>query len=149
MASINKVILIGNLGNDPEVRFTPGGQAVANFNIATNERWKDKSGQPQERTEWHRIVVWGRLAELCRDYLAKGRRVYIEGRLQTRKWEDKQGQTRYTTEIVAQVLQFLDSAGAGAAREAPPVAAEAETPVQESPVASGPPPFDAGEDIPF
>ncbi|MBI4411629.1 MAG: single-stranded DNA-binding protein [Deltaproteobacteria bacterium] len=149
MASINKVILIGNLGGDPEVRFTPGGQAVANFNIATNERWKDKNGQPQERTEWHRIVVWGRLAELCRDYLAKGRRVYLEGRLQTRKWEDKQGQTRYTTEIVAQVLQFLDSAGAGAAREAAPVGTDAETPAQESSASGGPPPFDAGEDIPF
>src|SRR3990167_7903891 len=127
MASINKVILIGNLGNDPEVRFTAGGQAVANFNIATNERWKDKSGQPQERTEWHRIVVWGRLAELCRDYLAKGRRVYKIGRASCREWEDKQGQTRYTTEIVTQVLQFLDSAGAGRETAAPQGVTESDT----------------------
>src|SRR3989338_7220666 len=117
MASINKVILIGNLGADPEGRFTPGGAAVCNFNIATNEKWTNKNtGNPEERTEWHRIVVWGKLAELCRDYLKKGRTVYLEGRLQTRKWEDKQGQTKYTTEVVAQTIQFLVGApGKGAA----------------------------------
>jgi len=113
--SVNKVILIGNLGKDPEVRFTPGGQAVANFNIATNESWIDKQGQKQERTEWHRIVVWGKQAELCGEYLAKGRQCYIEGRLQTREWTDKEGKKNYTTEVVAQHVQFLggrgDSAG--------------------------------------
>lgn len=101
MAGVNKVILIGNLGKDPEVRYTPGGQAVANFNIATNENWTDKQGQKQERTEWHRIVVWGKAAELCGEYLSKGRQVYIEGRLQTREWNNKEGQKQYTTEVVA------------------------------------------------
>ncbi|MFO1520302.1 MAG: single-stranded DNA-binding protein [bacterium] len=106
-ASVNKVILIGNLGTDPEVRYTPSGSAVANFNIATNENWKGKDGQDQERTEWHKIVVWGKLAELCGEYLAKGRTVYVEGRLQTRSWDDKDGNKRYTTEIVANTIQFL------------------------------------------
>lgn len=104
---VNKVILIGNLGADPEVRFTPGGQAVANFRIATNESWTDKNGQKQERTEWHRIVVWGKLAELCGEYLKKGRQAYVEGRLQTREWTDKEGKKNYTTEIVANTVQFL------------------------------------------
>ena len=113
--SLNKVMIIGNLGTDPELRFTQGGQAVANFNVATNERWTDKSGQTQERTEWHRVVVWGRQAENCEKYLSKGRQVYVEGRLQTREWDDKDGNKRYTTEIVAQNVQFLSSgAGAGA-----------------------------------
>ncbi len=115
--SVNKVILVGNLGSDPELRYTQGGQAVANFNIATNERWTDKGGETQERTEWHKIVVWGRQAENCEKYLSKGRQVYIEGRLQTRDWEDRDGNKRYTTEIVAQNVQFLSgggpSAGAG------------------------------------
>src|SRR3989338_6645393 len=114
MASINKVILIGNLGQDPEVRYTAGGQAVATLNIATNERWLDKkTNQWQDRTEWHRVIVWGKQAENCKEYLSKGRPVYIEGRLQTRKWEDKQGQTKYTTEIVAQTVQFLGSRESG------------------------------------
>lgn len=108
---INKVILIGNLGADPEVRFTPSGQAVANFRIATSESWTDKSsGQKQERTEWHRIVVWGKLAELCGEYLKKGRQCYVEGRLQTREWTDKEGKKNYTTEVVAQTVQFLGGA---------------------------------------
>lgn len=107
MASVNKVILIGNLGNDPDVRYTSGGTAVANFNIATNENWINKEGQKEERTEWHRIVCWNKTAELCGEYLSKGRTVYIEGRLQTREWEDKDGNRRYTTEIVAQTIQFL------------------------------------------
>lgn len=112
MASgINKVILIGRLGSDPEVRYTTGGGAVANFNMATNESWTDKSGQKQERTEWHRIVVWGKLGELCAQYLAKGRQAFIEGRLQTREWTDKEGHKRYTTEIVAQNVQFLGGPG--------------------------------------
>src|SRR5262245_21407788 len=110
--SVNKVILIGNLGTKPELRYTPGGQAVANFNIATNERWGGRDGQPaQERTEWHRIVVWGKTAENCGKFLDKGRQVYIEGRLQTREWQDKEGQKRYTTEIVAQTVQFLGGRG--------------------------------------
>ena len=105
---VNKVILIGNLGADPEVRFTPSGQAVANFRIATNESWTDKSsGQKQERTEWHRIVVWGKLAELCGEYLKKGRQCFVEGRLQTREWTDKEGKKNYTTEVVANNVQFL------------------------------------------
>ena len=113
---VNKVILIGNLGADPEVRFTPGGQAVANFRIATSDTWNDKNGHKQERTEWHRIVVWGKLAELCGEYLKKGRQCYVEGRLQTREWTDKEGRKNYTTEVVANSVTFLggrDGAGAG------------------------------------
>lgn len=108
--SVNKVILVGRLGQDPDVKFTPSGASVANFSVATNESWTDKSGQKQERTEWHRIVVWGKLADLCKQYLAKGRQVYVEGRLQTRQWQDKEGQTRYTTEVNAQTVQFLGGA---------------------------------------
>lgn len=108
--SVNKVILIGRLGQNPELRYTPAGAAVANFSIATSETWNDKSGQKQEKTEWHRIVVWGKIAETCNQYLAKGRQVYIEGRLQTRQWQDKDGQTKYTTEVQANSVQFL---GAG------------------------------------
>jgi single-strand DNA-binding protein len=111
--SVNKVILVGRLGQNPEVRYTPSGAAVANFSVATNESWTDKSGQKQERTEWHRVVVWGKLAELCAQYLAKGRQCYLEGRLQTRQWQDKDGQTKYTTEVQAQTVQFLG----GGARE--------------------------------
>ncbi|HEX8818885.1 MAG TPA: single-stranded DNA-binding protein [Archangium sp.] len=113
---VNKVILIGNLGADPEVRFTPGGQAVANFRIATSDTWTDKNGQKQERTEWHRIVVWGKLAELCGEYLKKGRQCFVEGRLQTREWTDKEGRKNYTTEVVANGVTFLggrEGAGAG------------------------------------
>lgn len=113
MASVNKVILIGNLGKDPELRFTRDGQGVANFTLATNERWRDKDGQNQERTEWHRIVVWGKTAENCAQYLQKGRSCYIEGRIQTREWEDKEGNKRQTTEIVAQNVTFLGGRGEG------------------------------------
>lgn len=112
--SVNKVILVGRLGQNPEVRYTPSGAAVANFSVATNESWTDKSGQKQERTEWHRVVVWGKLAELCSQYLSKGRQCYVEGRLQTRQWQDKDGQTKYTTEVQAQTIQFLGGASAGA-----------------------------------
>lgn len=105
--SVNKVILVGNLGDDPEVRFIPNGTAVANFSVATSEQWDDKEGQRQEKTEWHRIVVWAKLAELCGEYLGKGKKVYVEGRLQTRKWDDKDGNTRYSTEVVAQQVVFL------------------------------------------
>jgi single-strand DNA-binding protein len=108
MSGINKAILIGRLGRDPEVRYTPSGVAVANFSIATSEEWKDKdSGEKKERTEWHRIVAFGRLGEICGEYLSKGRQVYIEGRIQTRDWEDRDGNKRYTTEIVAGDVQFL------------------------------------------
>lgn len=106
MKSVNKVIIIGNLGADPEVRFTPGGQAVANFRIATSESWADKNGQKQERTEWHRVVVWGKLAELCGEYLKKGRQCYVEGKIQTREW-DKDGVKTYVTEVVANEVLFL------------------------------------------
>lgn len=105
--SLNKVMLIGHLGSDPELRFTPGGAPVANFNLATNERWTDKNGQSQEKTEWHKIVVWGKTAENVGKYLKKGRQVFIEGRLQTRDWEDKDGNKRYTTEVRADTVQFL------------------------------------------
>jgi single-strand DNA-binding protein len=115
MASVNKVILVGNLGRDPELRYTPSGQPVANFSIATSESWNKKDGSGrEERTEWHRIVAWGRTAELCAQYLAKGRTVYIEGRLQTREWENKEGQKQRTTEVVAQTVQFLGGSGSGA-----------------------------------
>ncbi len=112
---VNKVILIGNLGRDPEVRYSPSGQAVANVTLATSEAWKDRnSGEKQERTEWHRIVFFGRLAEVAGEYLKKGAQIYVEGRLQTRKWQDKDGNDRYTTEVVATDMQMLGSrAGAG------------------------------------
>ena len=117
MAGVNKAILVGNLGRDPELRHTPNGQAVVNFTLATSETWTDKSGERQERTEWHRIVVWGRTAEMCNQYLSKGRTVYVEGRIQTREWEDKEGNKRYTTEINAQNVNFIgprtDGGGGG------------------------------------
>lgn len=111
MAGVNKVIIVGRLGANPEVRKVSSGQSVAHFNVATSENWVDQQGQKQERTEWHRIVVWGKLADICGQHLSKGRQVYIEGRITTRQWEDKQGQKRYTTEIVGNTVQFLGSAG--------------------------------------
>lgn len=179
MASINKAILIGNLGRDPEVRFTPGGQAVSNFSIATTDRWKNKqSGNFEERTEWHNIVAWGKLAELCKEYLSKGRQVYIEGRLQTRSWDDKEGKKRYTTEVVAQVVQFLGNRSDGASRAAAtlgaavplgtfapdssssplsagswdssgPASGEGQPSGEGPPSREGPPPFNEEDDIPF
>lgn len=113
MASVNKVILIGNLGKDPEVRYMPSGEAITNITVATTDTWKDKSGEKQERTEWHRIAFFGRLAEIAGEYLKKGNPVYVEGRLQTRKWQDKEGKDRYTTEIVAERMQMLGSRGGG------------------------------------
>ena len=115
--AVNKVMLIGNLGRDPEIRYTTNGQAVANFTLATTERYTDREGERQENTEWHRIVAWGRLAEICGEYLTKGRMVYIEGSIRTRSWEDKEGNTRYTTEIVARNMQMLG--GQGGRTEAP------------------------------
>ena len=143
MAGINKAILIGNLGKDPEVRYTPSGLAVANFNIATSERWKDRdAGEMKERTEWHRIVAFGKLGEICGEYLSKGKQVYIEGRIQTREWEDRDGNRRYTTEIVASEMKML---GARDSRDTvrPPVEPPA-------PDFSGPSGSEAPEDdIPF
>ena len=144
MASVNKVILIGNLGRDPELRYTQGGQAVANFSLATTERFSNRDGDRQERTEWHRVVAWGRTAELCAQYLAKGRSVFVEGRLQTREWEDKEGQKRRTTEITALTVQFLgaaprESAGGSGGSGGPGPGGGFDS--------SGPPP--PSDDIPF
>ncbi len=107
--TVNKVFIIGRLGADPDLRYTPNGNAVATLSVATNEVWKDRDGNMQERTEWHRVVLWGRQAEVANEYLKKGSRVFIEGRLQTRNWEDKDGIKRYTTEIISQNIQFLDT----------------------------------------
>ena len=113
MASLNKVMLIGNLGKDPEVRYTAGGTAVASFSLATSEKFKGKTGEWEEKTEWHNITLWARLAEIAGEYLSKGKTVYIEGRLQTRKWQDKEGKDRYTTEIVGEKMQMLSGKGEG------------------------------------
>ena len=151
---INKVILIGNLGNDPDVRYTSGGSPIANISLATTDSWRDKeTGDMQERTEWHRVVFFSRLAEIVAEYLRKGSKVYIEGRLQTRKWQDRDGNDRYTTEIVANEMQMLDSRGAAdgvAAAATPPARKPATT---SAPAQQGNPAGDAGEfvddDIPF
>src|SRR5438132_4186044 len=113
MASVNKVILVGNLGRDPETRYTTSGEAVTNVSIATTDTWKDKSGEKQERTEWHRVAFFGKLAEIAGEYLKKGSQVYVEGSLRTRKWQDKEGQEKYTTEIVADRMQMLGSRAGG------------------------------------
>ncbi len=159
MASLNKVFLIGNLGADPEVRYSQGGAAVVNFRIATSESWNDKgTGERQERTEWHRIVVFGRLAELCGEYLRKGRSVHVEGRIQTREWDDQSGQKRFTTEIVAQNVTFLGSRdGAGGGEYRPPRDTNAYDENRERrprPRQDNPPPYDEEPriddgDIPF
>ena len=115
MGSVNKVILVGNLGRDAELRYTPGGAAVATLNLATTEVWNDKSGQKQEKTEWHRVVLWGKQAESLQEYLTKGKQIYVEGRLQTRQWDDKDGNKRYTTEIKADRITLLGGGGAAAA----------------------------------
>jgi|SRR5262245_44332617 single-strand DNA-binding protein len=146
MAGVNKVILIGNLGRDPELRYTQSGQPVANFTMATTESWNKRDGSGrEEKTEWHRIVAWGRTAELCAQYLAKGRTVYVEGRLQTREWEDREGKKQRTTEIVANTVQFLGgnrgAGGAAGAEKAP--AGGFDAGAGEAP----PPPPD--DDIPF
>lgn len=123
MASVNKVILVGNLGRDPEVRYTEDDKTIANVSIATSETWKDKSGEKQEKTEWHRVAFFGKLADVVGQYLVKGSQVYVEGRLQTRKWQDKDGQDRYTTEIIADRMQMLGGKGQ-AAQDTPEPAAE-------------------------
>jgi single-strand DNA-binding protein len=144
---VNKVILIGNLGADPEVRFTQDGTCVANLRLATTERFKDRSGERQERTEWHRVVLWGRLGEIAQQYLNKGRQVYIEGKIETRKWTDNEGNDRYTTEIRANEMKMLGGRGGDSmeASSAPPQAA-GKDPFQEKP-AFGDVPVD--DDIPF
>ena len=161
MGSVNKVILVGNLGADPELKYTPSNRAVCNLSVATNEVWKDKSGQKQEKTEWHRVNVWGEQAENCSKFLTKGRMVYVEGRLQTRSWDDKEGKKRYSTEVVADRVVFLgggagaeNGGGGGGGRRAgggrPGWGEETQQPPSEPSDGggSGPPP--AGDDeIPF
>ncbi len=151
MASVNKVILVGNLGRDPETRYTTGGDAVTNIRVATTDTWKDKNGEKQERTEWHTVVFFGRQAEIAGEYLKKGRQVYVEGRLQTRKWQDKDGQDRYTTEIVADRMQMLGSRDGGGA-SAPEMAerqAAAEPRTTAKPGAAKKNIDDLDDDIPF
>jgi single-strand DNA-binding protein len=143
MASLNKVMLIGNLGKDPEVRYTQAGTAVASFSLATSERFKGKTGEWEEKTEWHNITLWGRLAEISGEYLSKGKTVYIEGRLQTRKWQDRDGKDRYTTEIVGDRMQMLSGKGDGGARQGGGREAEQATQVNEEPA------FNPDDDIPF
>jgi single-strand DNA-binding protein len=155
MGSVNKVILIGNLGADPELKYTPtGNRPVCNLSVATNEVFKDKTGQRQERTEWHRVTVWGEQAENCHKFLAKGRSVYVEGRLQTRSWDDKEGKKRYSTEIVADRVVFLSSAGGEGGARRPSGGGrpawggeENQAPAAADSDHSAPPPSD--DDIPF
>lgn len=143
MAGVNKVIIVGNLGDNPEVRYSQQGKAIANISVATSETWKDQSGERQERTEWHRIVLFRRLAEIAGEYLSKGSKVYIEGKLQTRKWQDQQGQDRYTTEIVADQMQMLDTRGQQ--QNQPP---QNQAP-RNAPPPPPPPANDFDDDIPF
>jgi len=117
MGSVNKVILVGNLGRDAELRYTPGGAAVATINMATTETWNDKSGQRQEKTEWHRVILWGKTAESLTEYLTKGKQIYVEGKLQTRQWDDKDGNKRYTTEIRGDRIVLLGGGGGGGGRQ--------------------------------
>jgi single-strand DNA-binding protein len=155
MPSVNKVILLGNLGRDPELRFMPNGDAVCNFSIATTDSWKDKAGEKQERTEWHNIVMYRKLAEIAGEYLKKGSSIYIEGRLQTRKWQTKEGQDRYTTEVIADSMQMLGgrsgasqgdrSSDENLSQASSPVKNQANTSNESSPTS-----FDEFEDdIPF
>lgn len=145
MASLNKVMLIGNLGKDPELRYTTSGQAVASFSLATSEKFKNKSGEMEERTEWHRVTLWGKLAEIAGEYLAKGKTVYIEGRLQTREWADRDGNKRYTTEIVGDRMQMLGGKGDGGASGG---GAARRSGTAETTVSYDEPPFQ-DDDIPF
>lgn len=148
MASLNKVMLIGNLGKDPEVRYTTSGQAVASFNLATSEKFKNKSGDWEERTEWHRVALWGKLAEIAGEYLAKGKTVYIEGRLQTRKWTDRDGNDKYTTEIVGDKMQMLGGKGDGGSSSGGGARRPAAGGVSDTTVSYDEPPFQ-DDDIPF
>ncbi len=153
--SVNKVILLGNLGKDPEVRYMTSGEAITTITLATSENWKDKSGEKQEKTEWHRVVFFGKLAEIAGEYLKKGRQVYVEGKLQTRKWQDKEGQDRYTTEIVAKEMTLLGGKSTGADsfevvenKPATSSSASSAAPAKAAPAAKGS--FDNfDDDIPF
>ncbi len=161
MASVNKVILLGNLGRDPETRYTTGGDAVTNLNIATSEQWKDKSGEKQERTEWHRVVLFGRQAEVAGEYLKKGRSVYIEGRLQTRKYTDKDGVEKYSTEVVADRMQLIGGSREGSGGDVDFNPAGGGAPARREAGGASPPPAGKGggatkknvddfdDDIPF
>ena len=148
MASVNKAILIGNLGKDPDVRYSPDGSAITNITLATTENWKDKSGEKQEKTEWHRVAFFGKLAEIAGEYLKKGSQVYVEGRIQTRKWQDKEGQDRYTTEIVADRMQMLGSRGNSfEVSDSPSESRQQQRPAQQAQQKGG---FDdMDDDIPF
>ena len=157
MASVNKVIIIGNLGRDPETRYMPDGGAICNISVATTDKWKDKNGEMQEKTEWHRVAFFGKLAEIAGEYLKKGSQVYVEGRLQTRKWQDKDGQDKYSTEIVANQMQMLGSrqgSGGGAGRAAETGSGGGEEgassrPASKAPAKSGGKFDDFEDDIPF
>jgi single-strand DNA-binding protein len=145
MGSVNKVILVGNLGRDSELRYTPGGAAVATLNLATTEVWNDRNQQRQEKTEWHRVVLWGKQAETLQEYLTKGKQIYVEGRLQTRQWDDKDGNKRYTTEIKADRVTLLGGGGGGGARSVD------RTPVHAHSGGMDEPPMEpiTDDDIPF
>ncbi len=144
MAALNKVLLIGNLGKDPDLRYTNSGKAVANFSLATSEKWKTKEGQQQEKTEWHNIVLWGRQAEIAKDYLRKGKQIYLEGRIQTRTYEDKEGNKRWITEIVGDRFLMLGRKGdSGGADEFPPPPDESNAPPSVKSADSG------DDDLPF
>ena len=143
MASLNKVMLIGNLGKDPEVRYTASGQAVASFSLATSEKFNNKSGEWDERTEWHNVVLWGRQGEIAGEYLAKGRTVFIEGRLQTRKWQDRDGKDRWSTEIIGDRMQMLSPKGDGSGRSSRQDDSLSGAPGYDDPT------FNPDDDIPF
>jgi single-strand DNA-binding protein len=151
MSGVNKVIIVGRLGADPEVKAVGQGSTVTRLNVATSENWMGKDGQKQERTEWHRIVVWGKLAEICGKHLSKGRQVYVEGRLQTRSWEDNQGQKKYATEIVANTVQFLGGAAGERGESASNNAGGRNTSAEDFGFQDfGPEPsFNSSDDIPF
>ena len=144
MASLNKVMIIGNLGKDPEVRYTTSGAAVASFSVATTEKFKNKSGEWEEKTEWHNVTLWSRLAEIAGEYLSKGKTVYIEGRLQTRKWQDKDGKDRYTTEIVGEKMQMLSAKGDGGGKSGGGRSGGEPTAAYDEPVS-----YNQDDDIPF
>jgi single-strand DNA-binding protein len=145
MSSVNKVILIGNLGDEPDIRYMPDGKAVANISIATTESWKDKNGNKQEKTEWHRVCFFGKVAEIVAEYLHKGSSVYVEGKLQTRKWQDKQGNDKYTTEVIADRMQMLGgNSGAGMKSDLPP-----KEPEKNKPIDANNPFGDMEDDVPF
>ena len=149
MASLNKVMLIGNLGKDPEVRYTTSGTAVASFSLATSEKFKNKSGEWEEKTEWHNVTLWARLAEIAGEYLSKGKTVYIEGRLQTRKWQDRDGKDRYTTEIVGEKMQMLSGKGEGGGRQGGGGGGRPDSQEHNSAPSYDEPAFNPDDDIPF